>query len=149
ILSEVVHRDLAGAHPQSGRMLSEMAESARSLVDAMGDIVWSIDPRKDDLDDLVVRIRQFAFDLLEPRKVRWRLNVSEGVGVKLEADQRRHVFLILKEALTNAVKHSGSTDVKIAIGVDGGRFYAQVWDEGRGLDARCSGNGLRNMRARA
>ena len=64
ILSEVVNRDLSGAHPQSGRLLPEIAESASGLVDAMGDIVWSIDPRKDDLDDLVIRVRQFAFDLL-------------------------------------------------------------------------------------
>jgi signal transduction histidine kinase len=98
------------------------------LVDAMSDIVWSIDPRKDDVDDLVVRVRQFAFDLLGQSKIQCRIEAPDSAGLKLESDERRHVFLILKEALNNTVKHSGCTRVIISIRVDGGCFTAEVRD---------------------
>jgi signal transduction histidine kinase len=65
------------------------------------------------------------------------------------SDQRRHVFLIIKEALNNVVKHSGSSDVKISVHVDGGSFVAEAWDNGCGPNGSSSGNGLANMRGRA
>src|SRR5438034_2567278 len=65
ILSEVVKQRTPTEHQESARMLTDIAESARGLVDAMSDIVWSIDPRRDDLRNVVLRVRQFASDVLE------------------------------------------------------------------------------------
>jgi signal transduction histidine kinase len=155
ILSEVVRRDIGAAHPQSAQLLAGMAETARGLVDSLGDIVWSIDPHKDDVSDLVVRVRQLAFDLFGAARVEWRLEAPDSRGVKLGTDERHQVFLILKEALTNIVKHSGCTQAQIAIRTDGECLRVEVRDNGLGLQANeggdmsRAGNGLSNMKMRA
>src|SRR5262249_39928940 len=48
ILSDVASREVDAGHPV-GERLSEIADAARNVVDTAGDIVWSIDPRRDDL----------------------------------------------------------------------------------------------------
>src|SRR5439155_1175317 len=62
ILSEVAKRETT---PDGKNMMTEVADLARSMRDSMSDIVWAVDPRKDSLSDLVQRMRQVTFNLLE------------------------------------------------------------------------------------
>jgi signal transduction histidine kinase/ligand-binding sensor domain-containing protein len=162
ILSEVVKRQNGHDREQSERMLTEIAESARGLVDSMSDIVWSIDPRKDDLKNVVQRVRQFASDVLEAQGIAWDFKVAPDIeregGVKLDPEQRRHVYLILKEALNNIARHAGCTAVALSFRIEGNKLRAEIHDNGRGFDVAAAsaarqgsrgGNGLVNMRARA
>lgn len=160
ILSEVVKQQRGDADEQSAGMLTEIAESARGLVDSMGDIVWSIDPRRDDLASVVRRVRQFASDVLEPNGVRWRFELPpEVAGVKLDPEKRRHLYLIFKEGINNVARHAGDcTEVSLSLAVSGNKLCAEISDDGRGFngDAHANGssngrggNGLPNMRARA
>jgi ligand-binding sensor domain-containing protein/two-component sensor histidine kinase len=158
ILSEVVKHQTQTDHQESAGMLAEIAESARSLVDSMSDIVWSIDPRKDDLKNVVTRIRAFASDVLEARGIEWEFKAPEDLEqVKLPPDTRRHLFLIFKEAITNIARHSGSTRANVRLQVEHHRLCAEIADNGRGFSfpacepnhARLGGNGLTNMSARA
>jgi ligand-binding sensor domain-containing protein/two-component sensor histidine kinase len=159
VLSEVVKRQTEVDHRESADMLTEIADSARGLVDSMSDIVWSIDPRKDDLKNVVLRIRQFASDVLEARAIDWEFKAPEEIAnVKLAPEQRRHLFLIFKEAINNAARHSESRSVSLDISLSHDRLVAEIRDDGRGfaiqpgeqlpLNGR-GGNGLRNMKARA
>jgi signal transduction histidine kinase/ligand-binding sensor domain-containing protein len=161
ILSEVVKQQTAGGNgDQSVGLLSEIADSARGLVDSMSDIVWSIDPRRDDLQSLVRRIRQFASDVLEARGIDWELRVPPEVeSLKLDPDKRQHLFLILKESINNIARHGeGTKTVSVSINVEGRQLIAEIKDDGCGFtpkepdDARSEGrggNGLPNMRERA
>jgi signal transduction histidine kinase/ligand-binding sensor domain-containing protein len=161
ILSEVVKQQRAGDNgDQSAGLLTEIADSARGLVDSMSDIVWSIDPRRDDLQSLVRRIRQFASDVLEARGIDWELQVPPEVeSLKLDPDERQHLFLILKESINNIARHGeGTKTVSLSINVEGRQLIAEIKDDGCGFtpkepdDARSKGrggNGLPNMRERA
>lgn len=160
MLSEVVKLQTGGADGQASALLTEIADSARGLLDSMSDIVWSIDPKRDDLHNVVVRVRQFASELLEARGIRWDLRVSPEVErLKLHPEQRRHLYLIYKEALNNVVRHGGDvTTVALSVEVSGGQLLGEVSDDGRGFVPRPEGerqssgrggNGLPNMRARA
>ena len=69
----------------------------------------------------------------------------------LTAETRHNVFLAFKEALHNAVKHSGATEVRVALTVNIGVLALLVEDNGRGINptvANPNGNGLLNMRRR-
>src|SRR5262249_46565347 len=121
-------------------------------------IVWSIDPRRDDLNSLVSRIRQFAYDVLEPKGVKSEFGVPPELGlIRLGPDARRHLFLIFKEAITNIERHSRCSFVSIKMALDHGRLRAEVRDDGRGFSPSTEtsptnggeGHGLGNMRARA
>jgi len=141
------------------RRLGEIAESARGLVDAMSDIVWSIDPRRDDLASVIARVREIALDLLEPNGVALDFQTPPGAErLRLAPEQRRHLYLILKEAVHNIAKHAGSRSARIALRAEGGKLHVEVADDGRGFAVgaggaapppRRGGHGLPNMRERA
>jgi signal transduction histidine kinase/ligand-binding sensor domain-containing protein len=158
ILSEVVKQQTGALNLTTFHMLTEIADSARSLVDSMSDIVWSIDPRKDDLKSVAQRVRQFATDVLEARGIAWTFETpAELEAIKLPPDERRQLFLVFKEAVNNIAKHSGGTEARLRLAVEGGHLVAEIGDNGCGFelpDPEASfigrgGNGLKNMQARA
>ena len=120
MISEVLKIQPGSANLDSSRMLGEIADTARSLVEDMSDIVWSIDPRRDKLGDLIARLRAFGFSVLEPRGIRWTFEVpEESLSRRLSPDQRRQLYLILKEALHNIARHSQAATAAVRIGFDG------------------------------
>jgi len=159
ILSEVVKQQTGSLNLQTHRALTEIADSARGLVDAMSDIVWSIDPRRDDLKNLVMRVRQFAADVLEVQGVEWDFTVPPRLErIKLAPEQRRHLFLIFKEALNNIARHAHCATAALSVSMTHHQLLAEIRDDGRGLAGQPpndpatngrGGNGLRNMQARA
>lgn len=158
ILSEVVKRQIGVTSNESVPMLTDIAESARGLVDAMSDIVWAIDPRRDNLTNLVARVGQFASGALEARGISWDLRIpSEFENVKLIAEQRRHLFLIFKEAINNIARHSGCSSASFEIALVHNQLLAEIHDNGRGFTVspqqssanEPGGRGLENMQNRA
>jgi signal transduction histidine kinase len=159
IISEVLKRQLAVPGDGAARMLTEIAESARASIDSMSDIVWSIDPRHDNLNDVVLRIRQFAADVFDACGIKWQFQVSaEAEKIKLDAQHRRHLLLIFKEAINNAFRHAECNFVWLSISVAGNLLKAEIRDDGRGFGHQPSGqtrtngregHGLKNIGARA
>lgn len=150
ILSEVAAR--GGGARGVDAVIGDIGASARELVDVASDIVWSTDPARDDLGQLVVRLRTYAGDVLDGGGVAWALHAPPEPGkIKLDPDQRRHLFLIVKEALNNAARHAGARRVEVTMRRRGRELEVAIEDDGCGLDpaATHAGNGLRNMRARA
>lgn len=156
LLSEVAARGIPPSAGRSSEIVREIGGLARELFDGTADIVWSIDPRRDNLASLVTRLSEYARDVLAPRGASWSLDVPHGLeDVVLGAEPRRELFLLLKEAVHNAARHSGAGAVSLALTLGGGRLRAEVRDDGRGFAAAAaggvppSGDGLRNMQARA
>lgn len=160
IMSEVAKRRLAPDDGAPIRMLDEIADSARALLDSMSDIVWAVDPRRDDLRSVVQRIRQFASDVLEGRGIRWDFRVPADVEeLKLGPDERRHLFLIFKEAINNIARHAAEvTSATLSIYMSGDQLVGEIRDDGRGFALSSmgqaevksrGGHGLPNMQARA
>jgi len=148
LLSEVTQ--LQGGQPAGGS-LSVIAGLSRELVDSMSDIVWAINPERDSLGDLTQRMRHFASDVFTARQIDFRLRLPDSErDVRVGANFRRELFLIFKEAINNAVRHSECTEAEIEfrVGVDG--LLLKVSDNGRGFDAdsKSTGHGLKSMRAR-
>ena len=149
ILSEMARRQRGTGPPD--RMLAEIGESARRLVDAMADIVWSTDPRNDDVSGLTQRIRLFATNALESQGIRWTLEVPPAFEARrLNPESRRQVLLIVQEALTNVARHSGCTHASIRIVPDAHSLIVEIADDGTGFSPpeATSGHGLANMRTR-
>ncbi len=155
ILSEVGRRDLDPAG-EAARLFGEIGETSRGVIDALGDVIWSIDPRRDDLQSLADRLRHFATDLLEGRGITCRIELpAGGAAIDLPAEPRRHLFLLLKEAVTNAARHSGAKSVIVTFRVGDRTLSVEIADDGAGFDAaardvpEAEGRGLENMRTRA
>ena len=122
IQSEVACREAAALGEQPARRLEEIAESARELVDALGDVVWSVDPRRDDLASVLRRLREYADDLFLGSGVRWTCSWPPHLeGVRLDPSARRNLFLLLKEAVTNIARHASARSVSLNVDLANGR----------------------------
>ena len=150
ILSEVA-RTSAGDDARVAAPLDRIATLSRESVDAMGDIVWAIDPHRDTPTHLAQRMRRLASDLLSARGIEVRFEISDASHPRLGADVRREVFLIFKEALHNITRHAQATRVEIVLSIAQHRLELVVQDDGCGFDSARArdGQGLRNMVRRA
>jgi ligand-binding sensor domain-containing protein/two-component sensor histidine kinase len=153
ILTEVAHRRVPEGPLDLKTDLTRIGSVSRELAESMSDIVWSVNPQRDNLNDLVQRMRRFSSDLFSDRGVEFDFHVSTPEeAVPVTSDVRREVYLIFKEALNNAARHSHCTRGEIAISIDNNCLRLRIEDNGRGLDSGGngdSGNGLRNMTERA
>ena len=152
ILSELVLRHASAESPAVTEPVGRMAALSRELGEAMGDIVWSVNPGKDHLSDLSHRMRRYAAELFDAQGISLDFHGPQpGVDSTLDPAVRRQVFLVFKESLTNALRHSGFTEARIRLGVEHGNLVYELRDNGRGFEpsAAQAGNGLPGMRRRA
>jgi signal transduction histidine kinase len=153
ILSEVarVRGDSAG----SAEVLERVATLARELVDSMGEIVWSIRSQSDDWESLVVHMRAFALDVLTSRGIAFQLRTPSTNGPSMNLQTRRQLFLMFKECIHNAARHSRCTAVVAELGAGGREVTLTVEDNGVGSNnadrtpGRAGGTGIAGMRWRA
>jgi signal transduction histidine kinase len=133
---------------------SKLSQAADQTVRALEEIVWAVRPGSDTLQSLVDYIAHFANELFEGNSTRCRLDLPHDLpALALPPDLRHNIFLIIKEALTNALKHSGAGEVQVHAKISGYTLEILVRDDGKGFDpaslAEGRRNGLGNMRRRA
>ncbi len=152
ILSEVAQYNRAGHVEEPGGPLASIASISRESVAAMSDIVWAINPRKDSLDDLVRRMRRFAGEAYASGGIELEFHGPEHEqSLKLDHETRRQLFLIFKESVMNAIRHSGGRRAEVDLRVDGRQLVLSVADDGHGFDPSIpsEGNGMESMKRRA
>jgi ligand-binding sensor domain-containing protein/two-component sensor histidine kinase len=156
ILSEVARARASSGDRMPMESLERVGALARQLVDSMSDIVWSIRSEPDSFDSLISRMREFAIDLLVSQGIGFELR-APGVGehVKLSLQARRQLFLLFKECVHNAARHSGCSKVTTTLLIEDKEILLAVGDNGKGLRADekppgcAGGNGIPGMRQRA
>lgn len=134
-----------------------ISQSAAQTVRALEEIVWALRPGSDTIQSLFEYIAHFAVELFPRERIACRLDFPEEVpAYPLQPETRHNIFLIVKEALTNALKHSGATEVRIAAKIRDRLLTIEVGDNGKGFDPGIceprhsrARNGLNNMRRRA
>jgi signal transduction histidine kinase len=130
----------------------QVAEKSHSIVTALDEIVWAMNPKHDSLASLVSYFCLYAERFLGLANIAWRLEDSSGVSERwLDSQSRHQLFLVFKEALNNVVRHSGATEVLIKIQIESDKVWLSVNDNGRGIvmqNQTDEMNGLTNMRTR-
>ncbi len=157
LLSELASREPKQATSQ----LDRISDAARNLTRRMDEIVWAVDPQHDTLTGLVDYISAFAEDFLRTAGIRCRMDLPNSLPVlPVEAEFRYNLFLALKEALNNVIKHSHATEVWLRLRSDANSFTLIVEDNGCGFnsangearpaasDRLSSGSGLPNLKER-
>ena len=151
LLSEIVNLQLADQNTESNRLLSSIAEISRESVGSMSDIVWAINPKRDSALELVRRMRLHVEEIFLDKDVRVHFNAPESSGqIKLSMDVRREIYLIFKEAVSNAAKYSDCENIEIDFRLENYSIFLLIVDDGKGFDlsAKNDGNGLENIRSR-
>lgn len=130
--------------------LNNISSQIAEIIDNISQIIWAINPKNDPLDNLIFYLRQFGKNYLGKANIKCNFETEDQIpDFHLSAEVRRNVFLVLKEALNNIVKHSGATEVLIRINVRDSKMALEISDNGRGIEKKNGfGNGLINMQKR-
>ena len=152
ILSKVSQSNLEKDKSKASELLQKISEQSADMQQSMSDIVWSIRPDNDKMENLVIRMREYLGQTAEARNMQVQFSADEKVmNETLSMQHRQHIFLIFKEAVNNAVKYSEGTTVSVFLGRENNHIRLRVKDDGLGFNATriTSSSGLKNMQARA
>lgn len=152
ILSELVVNDIYTEKAAASQKLGIISDTARILVDNMSDIVWVVNPKRDSLHDLILRLKDSYSELLVSMGVSFKTsNLEKLTNVKLPMEYRQNLFLIFKEAINNSIKHSRCKNLTLEANVRGDIIEMSLGDDGIGINDinNIIGNGIKNIESRA
>ena len=96
-------------------------------MDAMSDMLWSLNPENDSMEKTILRMKQFAEDLRTTYDTNIHLEVDTKVNsIKLDMNKRHEFFLIFKEALRNIARQSNGTASVINIDLAQGKLLLKI-----------------------
>ena len=148
ILSELAKKSL-DKPGEAGTHVQQISDRAAEVIDNIGEIIWAINPKNDSLDNVVAHIRHHTVQYLKLTPMKCTFVVPDGIpSFHLSAEVRRNLFLVVKEAIHNIVKHSRALEVSITISITGGTLEILIEDNGKGFTVGKrlqSGDGLENM----
>src|SRR5690606_31814358 len=131
--------------------IEKISHSANELLGKMNTIIWTMKSSNDSVESLIAYIRAYAIEFFDTTPVNCIVNVSMMSDSPMSGEKRRNIFLSIKEALNNILKHSQATSVQIDILIHNNKLIIRIQDNGTGLEEdklRRFGNGLSNMRKR-
>jgi signal transduction histidine kinase len=138
---------------ESGERMARVATSAREMISRLNVIVWALNPKNDNLDGLIAYSRRYFGEYLENMGINFTTDVPDAIPeINLSPDTRRNLFYAMQEAIHNAVKHSGCSDIIQGVKINHQMMEITITDNGKGFDntrVASGGNGLLNMKKRA
>ena len=158
MLSESARNNLEDSRQVAG-YLDQIHHTARELTRTMSEVVWAVNPRHDALGSVGAYLEEFGQNLLRTAGIRCKMDMPSQFPARvITAEVRHNLFLAFQEALNNAIKHAGASEVRIALVVKPAVFILTIEDNGKGFalepllagtpPARSrpgTGNGLANM----
>jgi signal transduction histidine kinase len=149
LMSEIMKSRLKGdVVPE----LEKISHSANELLGKMNTIIWTMKSSNDTLESLIAYIRAHAIEYFDSTPIECKVQLPVLIPqAEVSGEKRRNIFLSIKEALNNAMKHSQASQIQIIISTNDKLLMIKICDNGVGIDAdklRRFGNGLSNMRRR-
>jgi signal transduction histidine kinase len=147
-----VYSNLALMEKGNPQHLEKIKEGTQDAIAGVRDLIWVLDDKKDVVQDLLARIKQFAQPLCEANHIAYVEDVAATVSYfKLEKEEKRNLYMILKESINNSIKYSGCSAITLHVTGGGKKISFTISDNGKGFDATTikPGNGLKNIRNRA
>jgi signal transduction histidine kinase len=133
--------------------ISKIALSSRDMIARLNVIVWALNPKYDNLESLVSYLRRYFGEYLENFRIRFKTDFPDQIPERpITPDTRRNIFYAVQEAIHNAVKHSGCSEISLVVKIDQQNMEITITDNGKGFDqikSGSGGNGLLNMKKRA
>jgi ligand-binding sensor domain-containing protein/two-component sensor histidine kinase len=152
ILSELAERDKTIVNSNSKKDLQKISDTARYLVDSMSDIVWVVNPQRDSLHDLIVKLKDSYNEFFSSIGISFQVNnVEKSDDIRLPMEYKQNLLLMFKEAINNAIKHSSCKKIILEAFFKNNLIEIILKDDGIGFNSGLIryGNGITNMENRA
>jgi len=139
--------------PDELEQIQRIADHSNTLVQNMSEIIWAMNSRYDDAENLVGYLRRYASEYLDEHQIPLEFDIDERQWdeINVGGEVRRNLFLVFKEILHNTVKYSGATQVIVKVETTDQIILKVTEVGGKGFDPATSereGNGLYNCRKR-
>ncbi len=139
-----------------GSFPGKISQTAREVAQRMHTIIWSLTEENDTLGNFIEYVRQYGISYFDNSGVAFSLihSVELPSEIQLSGVQRKNLFLVMKEALHNILKHADARHAKIEIALHGKRLEMLIIDDGKGISTEPEGegngfgNGSKNMKKR-
>jgi signal transduction histidine kinase len=150
ILSELIKRQ--ENKDEMRPHIERISEISGEVIDGMGEIIWAMNPTNDTLPIFASYLREHALEYLSAARIEGKVHfMQEFPPVPMSSEQRRNLFLVVKEALHNAVKHSQAGQIELSMSLNEELLELKIRDDGKGFDTSVrweKGNGMANMKKR-
>ena len=151
LLSEIAKRDI-GKKDKLKNELNQINAAGREVVDTLDEIVWALNPRNDNIENLISYIAMFAEEYLGLAGIELRVSIPEDIPDKeIRADFRHNLFMVIKETLNNTIKYSVTKCVNILIAICDNKLIIEINNKGKKIDfdnINPFSNGIKNMKSR-
>lgn len=153
LLSDIAAQEVAQTNQnQLHQKLLRIQEDAGFLYAGIKDFIWSIDYKSDNLQELIYYLKDFGEDLFAQTDIKFFVYTEiERLTLRLPFYWAKHLLLIYKEAMTNALKHSQASRVEFKCQLTGNELQIELLDNGLGFELETIKRvgGLENMKKRA
>ncbi len=148
---ELLHKQLSGKADHIGLLLEKIRRNSQESASLISDTIWALNPEYDSIEKLSEKMKNFASGILAARDIGFDFHIQPGFNPALSISQRRDLYLLFKEVINNAARHSEASHLTVNIFESGQQIEVIISDDGIGFDPETEyeGNGLKNYRQRA
>lgn len=157
MFGQVIQSEMASEKPHTLavlHLLDRVIHLSRESVGSIRDIIWAIDPAPETLHGLFLRVHDMAANACHARGI--TLNFFHPPGeefpvINLSPEQRKNLWLLMKEAIQNVLKHARASELDVRVNYAEKQLKVYINDNGQGFECSQShtGKGLHTMRSRA
>jgi len=153
LLSQMAVEKLQHDKPkEAAEYLFKVKNYTQDVIEKLSDMVWIFNPQNDSIEKLLLRLKSFAISLAASKNIKLHFKTDKGSeAINLTIRQRKTIYLISKEAMNNTFKYADCNNIYYNLSTNGSKWRLKIQDDGIGFITaeKKSGNGLKNMRARA
>ncbi|MGG9962084.1 ATP-binding protein [Ferruginibacter sp. SUN106] len=136
---------------KNNHALNNLQQHSQEIINSLRDTIWVLNKENITITGISDRIKNYI-NKLQPTYDTIQLEIKEEIcnDVRLSSQHALNIFRIIQEAIHNALKHSGATQIAVTINSKES-ILISITDNGKGIatDIAAGGNGMSNMKARA
>lgn len=156
IYSDTLKRMEDPVQSEVKKLSLKIAELTQTALHSITDIIWMTSPRNDSLQGLLAKINNLLYETLTDNGIQYHAEINTpDQSIVLPDELKNDIFLILKEATNNIIRHAKAKNVKLIADTNELTCSISIMDDGLGFDEKnlrqqiSHGNGLINIRRRA
>ncbi len=151
LLSEVANLKTSEENPAKPE-IEKIVNSAGKLSDNLREIIWTMSAKDDKLEDFIIYVRTYSAGFFDGSAIQFHFRRPEVIPeLIMHGEVRRNLFLCIKEAMNNIMKHSKANEVSLSFTLSENMLITEITDNGKGFDTSNTnhfGNGIASMKSR-
>jgi len=154
VLSDILTAKLDKSETEQKKLVGQIKQNAEALYNGTKDILWALDPKSDNLYEILTHIKLFGIEFFHDTQISFEVDdIDISLSkIKLPLEYCRNMTMIYKELLNNVLKHSGASRIHLSIGaIKNNEMSILLIDNGKGFNTESvgGGHGIKNIRNRA